>query len=101
MFVLGNFILALAKIMGALLTVYFWLIVARALISWVNPDPFNPIVQFLQKVTEPVLLPIRNRLMRRQFGMGLDLSPFIVILVIMFLENFLVNSLIDLAYRLK
>ena len=101
MFVLANLILTLAKIMGIIFSVYFWLITARALVSWVNPDPFNPLVQFLQKVTEPVLAPIRNKLMRVQLNLGLDFSPFIAILVIIFLENFLTTSLVEWAYRLK
>ena len=101
MILAANFILATANVLGILLTAYFWVIMARALVSWVNPDPFNPIVQILQKITEPVLAPIRNRLFRWQFNLGIDFSPFIVILIIIFLEKFLINSLVDLAYRLK
>jgi YggT family protein len=78
---------------------YFWIIIARALLSWVNPDPFNPIVRFLHRVTEPVLRPIRHRL--PMMGMGLDLSPMIVILAIYFLQAFLVESLRDLALSLR
>ena len=101
MILVANFILAAAKVLGIVLTAYFWLVTARALVSWVNPDPFNPIVQLLQKLTEPVLAPIRNRLFRWQLNAGIDFSPFIVILIIIFLENFLIASLVDLAYRLK
>jgi YggT family protein len=78
---------------------YFWVIIARAVISWVSPDPFNPIVRFLYRVTEPVLRPIRRRL--PTFQMGLDLSPMIVILAIYFLQSFLVESLRDLAVSLR
>jgi YggT family protein len=74
-----------------------WVIIARALISWVNPDPWNPIVQFLQRVTEPVLYPIRRRV---GFAMGIDLSPIIALLVIIFLQVALVQSLKDLAFRM-
>ena len=73
--------------------------VARAVLSWVNPDPFNPIVRFLYRVTEPVLRPIRRRL--PTMGMGLDLSPMLVILAIYFLQAFLVESLRDLALSLR
>ena len=99
MFVLSNLILALATLVYVVLQVYFWIIIARAVLSWVNPDPFNPIVRFLYRVTEPVLRPIRRRL--PTMGMGLDLSPMLVILAIYFLQTFLVGSLRDLAYSLR
>ena len=60
MFIMGNFITALVKIIDMGLTLYMWIIVARALISWVNPDPYNPIVMFLYRATEPVMAPIRR-----------------------------------------
>jgi YggT family protein len=99
MFVLSNLILALATLVYVVLQVYFWIIIARAVLSWVNPDPFNPIVRFLYRVTEPVLRPIRRRL--PTMGMGLDLSPMLVILAIYFLQVFLVESLRDLALSLR
>ena len=99
MFVLGNFIMALAKIIDMALTLYMWIIVARALISWVNPDPYNPIVRFLYRATEPVLAPIRRWLPLR--GLGIDISPIIVIALIIFLQSFLLKSLIELAYYMK
>lgn len=98
MFVLGNLIVALAKIIDVVLTLYMWVIIAQALISWVNPDPYNPIVRFLYRVTEPVLAPIRRWLPMR--GMGVDFSPLIVILVIYFLQWFLVKTMIQLAIYL-
>ena len=97
MFVAGNMLQALAVIVDYVLWLYMWVIIARALISWVNPDPWNPIVQFLQRVTEPVLYPIRRRL---GFAMGIDLSPIIALLVIVFLQVALVQSLKDLAFRM-
>lgn len=97
MFILSNVLQALAVILDYILWLYMWVIIARALISWVNPDPWNPIVQFLQRVTEPVLYPIRRRL---GFAMGLDLSPIIALLVIIFLQVALVQSLKDLAFRM-
>jgi len=77
------------------LTVYMWVIIIRALISWVSPDPYNPIVRFLYRVTEPVLRPVRRILPIG--GIGVDFSPLIVILVIYFLRIFLVRILIQLA----
>lgn len=98
MFVMSNLLLALAKILHIVLSVYMWLIIARAILSWVSPDPYNPIVRFLYSVTEPVLYAIRRRL--PVFFGGIDFSPMIVILVIIFLDNFVVPSLAGLAFRL-
>ncbi len=97
MFVLGNFIDGLAYVVNALLFIMYWLILVRALLSWVNPDPFNPIVQFLMRVTEPVLEPVRRLLP----PLPIDISPVIVFFIIMFLQKFLVNSLYGLAERLQ
>jgi YggT family protein len=80
MFLAGNLVAALANLVNIVLQAYFWIIIARAVLSWVNPDPFNPIVRFLYRVTEPVLRPIRRRLPTMQ--MGLDLSPMLVILAL-------------------
>jgi len=98
MFVFSNLV-AVARLLGLALTVYLFIIIARALISWVSPDPFNPLVRFLHRVTEPVLRPIRHRL--PMTGIGLDLSPMIVILVIYFVKWFLVESLTDLAVSVR
>ncbi len=95
----ANLLNAIAVVLDVVLTSYMWVIVARAVISWVNPDPYNPIVQFLYRVTEPVLRPIRRRL---SFGnIGIDFSPFIVILAILFLQYFLVASLKEAAIKIK
>src|SRR5271157_2474609 len=95
MFVLSNFIVALAKVIDIALTIYMWIIIFRALISWVNPDPYNQIVIFLYRFTEPVLRPIRKILPMR--NVGIDFSPVIVILVIIFLQYFLVETMIQMA----
>lgn len=99
MFVAGNLILALANLLHLVLQAYFWIIIARAVLSWVNPDPFNPIVRFLYRVTEPVLRPIRHRL--PTLSIGIDLSPMVVILAIFFLDSFLISTLRDLALSLR
>jgi YggT family protein len=75
-----------------------WIIIIRAILSWVNPDPYNPIVRFLHQITEPVLNPIRRRL---PFMGGVDISPIVVIFAIIFLQIFLVRTLSDIATRIK
>ncbi len=100
MFILANFIFALANILDILLTILYWLILIRALISWVNPDPNNPVVQFLYKTTEPILEPVR-RILPLNFRFGIDISPIIVFLLIMFLKSFLIRTLLDFGTRLK
>ena len=99
MFVLSNFLVAVAKILDIVLSIYMWIIIGRAVISWVNPDPYNPIVRFLNRVTEPVLYPIRRRL-PLHFG-GIDFSPIIVILAIIFAQSFLVRTLYQFAARMS
>jgi YggT family protein len=98
MFVLANFLNAIAYVLEFTLTIYMYIIIARAIISWVNPDPYNPIVSFLYRATEPVLYRVRRIL--PDMG-GLDLSPLIVLLVIFFLQKFVVNSMFELVNRLK
>jgi len=100
MFILSNFLVAAARILDIGLTILYWLILIRALISWVNPDPYNPIVQFLYKTTEPILYPIR-KLLPFSLRFGIDISPIIAFLAIMFLKSFLVRTLVDLAIRLR
>ena len=95
MFIFGNFLIAAARILDVVLTAYMWIIIIRAILSWVNPDPYNPIVRVLYQITEPVLNRVRSLIPLR--GMGIDLSPMIVLLAIIFLQNFLVPSLIELA----
>lgn len=99
MFILSNFIMAVAKVLGIVLNLYMWLIVIRAVASWFSPDPYNQIYIFLVRVTEPVLGYIR-RLLPLRAGM-LDLSPIIAILVIIFLQSFLVQSLYGIAMSLR
>ncbi|HSQ00961.1 MAG TPA: YggT family protein [Candidatus Dormibacteraeota bacterium] len=97
MFVLANFFVAVAGVLNLVLTLYLWIIIARALLSWVNPDPRNPIVRFLHNATEPILYPVRRAL---PYMGGVDLSPLVVIAAIYFMQIFLVGSLRDLAVRM-
>lgn len=98
MFVFRNVLLGTATVLDYVLWLYMWIIIARALISWVNPDPWNPIVQFLDRATEPVLAPIRRWMGWR---MGIDVSPIIAILILTFLQFAVVQSLKDLALRMN
>jgi len=99
MFIAENLVLAIAKILDIALTLYMWIIIARAVISWVNPDPYNPIVTFLYRITEPVLAPVRRWLPFR--NMGIDISPIIIIMAIIFLQTFLVRSMMQMATMLR
>lgn len=99
MFIVGNLILAIANILNIILEVYQWIIIIAAIISWVNADPYNPIVRFLYSVTDPVLRPIR-RIIGGRLG-PFDISPIIVILAIIFIQKFLIGSLIEMAYKIK
>ncbi|MCD6586642.1 MAG: YggT family protein [Desulfobacteraceae bacterium] len=99
MFILGNFIRALAEVANIGLTLFMWIVIAQALLSWVRPDPFNPIVRFINQVTEPLLYQIRRRI-PSAFG-GIDFSPIIVLLVVVFLKIFIVDSLLRLSMILS
>lgn len=95
MLILANFFEAIAVVLDYALTFYMWIVVAGAVLSWVSLDPYNPIVRFINMATEPVFHQIRKRL-PVNFG-GLDISPIVVILAIIFLQTFVVNSLHGLA----
>ncbi|OLC38021.1 MAG: hypothetical protein AUH81_04805 [Candidatus Rokubacteria bacterium 13_1_40CM_4_69_5] len=95
MFFFAYFVSALANLLNVVLVAYMWIIIARAIISWVSPDPYNPIVRFLHRATEPVLRPVRDRL--PTLAMGLDLSPMVVVLALYFLREFVVPVLYRIA----
>ena len=97
MFMLANLISAIAGVLNWVLTLYMYIVIARALVTWVNPDPRNPIVRFLYNATEPLLYRVRRVV---PYMGGIDFSPLVVIFGIYFLQAFLVGSLLDLAYRL-
>lgn len=97
MFVFNNLLAAIAKILDVVLSIFMWIVIARAILSWVSPDPYNPIVRFIHNITEPVLHQIRKRL-PLNFG-GIDFSPILVLLAVIFLQQFVVQSLYELALR--
>ncbi len=88
----GAFTAAVLDVLFAILSVIQWLVIIAAVISWVNPDPRNPIVQFLYRTTEPILRPFR-RLLPPGRTAGIDLSPILVILAIIFIRTFLARLL--------
>lgn len=98
MYLLGYFLMAAAKVMDVVLLFFMWVVIIRAVLSWVNPDPYNVIVRFIHSVTEPVLFPIRTKL-PINYG-GIDFSPIIVLLGVVFLRTFAVNSLMRMAASL-
>jgi YggT family protein len=99
MFLFANLLIAAAKVLSLALNIYMWIIIARAVLSWVSPDPYNPIVRFIHNLTEPVLYQIRRRL-PVVFG-GVDLAPVVVLLAIFFLEHFVVASLFEIATGMR
>ncbi|MCH8311872.1 MAG: YggT family protein [Nitrospinae bacterium] len=99
MYLIGNLLGATAKILDIALGIYLWVIIIRALLSWVNPDPYNVIVQFLYSITEPVMARVRQLL--PMSGVGIDFSPIIVILGIIFLQEFVVKSIAMFAIQMQ
>ncbi|OIO37731.1 MAG: hypothetical protein AUJ72_04025 [Candidatus Omnitrophica bacterium CG1_02_46_14] len=99
MFVMGNFINALAQVLSFIMDALWWLIIIRALLSWVSPDPNNPIVQFIERMTEPILYPLRQIV--PIYKIGLDISPILAILILYFLKIFVIQTLIGLSLRLQ
>ena len=99
MFIISNLLNAIASVLSLVLNLYMWIVIAAAVVSWVSPDPRNPIVRFLTGATEPVLYRVR-RLLPVYFG-GIDFSPIVVIAAIYFLQIFLVTSLRDLAWQMR
>jgi YggT family protein len=98
-FIIANFVAAVAQVLDYLLWAYVWILFGRVVVSWVNADPYNPIVRFLYNATEPVLMRIRRIL--PVYAGGFDLSPLVAWIAILFLQRFLVHSLYDLAYTLR
>jgi YggT family protein len=99
MFVIGNLVYALAHVIDIALSIYMWIVIISALVSWVNPDPYNPIVRFLYGITEPLFNFVRRHLPIPQIG--IDFSPLIVLLAIVFLQQFLVKTLLQISGALR
>jgi YggT family protein len=99
MFMLANLLVALGQVLDYGLWAYWWILLGRVLVSWVNADPYNPIVRFLYIATEPLLARVRRLL--PVYSGGFDLSPIVVWIGVIFLQRFLVQSLYDLAHTLR
>lgn len=99
MFILGDILVAVSKVLNIVLTFLWIVILARAILSWVNPDPYNPIVQFIHNVTEPILYQVRKRL-PFQFG-GIDISPVIVFLAIILIKEIIIHRLYVLGASIR
>ena len=98
MFVFGNFVTTLGYILDMLLTVYFWVIFVRVFLSWVRPDPYNPLVRTICKLVDPITYRI-SRIIPTRVGM-VDLAPFILMLIIIFFQKFLVRTIFDIGLRM-
>ncbi len=96
MFIFGYFLQATATVLHYVLYTYMLIVVARALLSWVSPDPYNPIVRFLHSATEPVLFRLRRALPLT--AGSIDFAPMILILALVFLDQFVVPTLMRIAY---
>ena len=96
MFVFSNILYAIAQVLLTLLEIYFWVIIAAAVVSWVRPDPYNPIVRTLHALTEPVLYRVRKWL-PFTFISGIDFSPVVVIIAIQLIKNIVIRSLLQIA----
>ena len=100
MFILANILGAAAKILHYVIFVYTWIIIIAAIISWVRPDPYNPIIRTLRALTEPVQWRVRKWL-PFVYVNGLDLSPIVIILALQFIDYAVVQSLAELAVRIR
>ncbi len=98
MYALGYLLIAIAKILNGLLWVYLWIVIIRALLSWVRPDPYNPIVRFINGLVDPVAYRI-SRIVPTRIGM-IDISPLILIVIVYFLQAFLVPVIHETGIRL-
>ena len=99
MYAVSNLLISVAKLLDILLSLYLWVVIIRALLSWVNPDPYNPIVRFLYQVTEPVFALVRRWFPWTAMG-GMDFAPMIIMLGIFFVQSFVVQTLIQFAHNL-
>jgi len=99
MFLVGNFLQALAFILDIGSRLYYWIIIIYALISWVNPNPYHPLVRFLRTICEPVLRPLRRIIPVSRWG--IDFTPLIAVILLVFLRKFLVPSFYQMSYRLR
>jgi len=89
-FIIGYLLQAISAVLGIALNIALIVVIARAILSWVSPDPYNPIVRIINQLSEPILFPIRKRV---PYMGGIDWSPIIALMIIYFLDIFLVQTL--------
>ncbi len=94
---MGMLIVALARILDLAFNIYIFIVVARALISWVSPDPYNPIVRFLHNATDPVLYRLRSLMPFLRAG-SFDFSPIVLLLLLSVVQQFVIGLLMQLAH---
>ena len=97
---LGYMVLAVARLLHMLITIYTFVVAAAVIISWVRPDPRNPIVRLLYQVTEPAFRQARRLIPRALYRTGLDFAPIIVFMALILVDTVIVNLLFDLSRQL-
>lgn len=97
MHAIGYLIISIAKILQLLLSIYTFVIAGAVIVSWVGADPYNPIVRFLNQMTEPVFWRIRKRLPGFFFKTGIDFTPMIVLVLLILIDNLGVGLLYELG----
>jgi YggT family protein len=100
MIVVSNALSAAATVLGSLLNIYFWIVIISAVLSWVKPDPYNPVVRALRLLTEPVFYRVRKWLPFTYMS-GLDFSPVIVLLAIELVNSIVIASMYQYALKLR
>ena len=101
MFIFANVLRGLAQVLEMVLWLYMWILIGRAIISWVNADPRNGIVRFLRSVTDPPVEMIRRRLPRNLRYYPLDVAFLVLVGLVVFAQYAVVQTLIDISVRLR
>lgn len=99
MFVIGDVLVGVGQVMNMLLEIYMWIVIVRAVLSWVHPDPYNPIVRFIYNMVDPVTNRL-SRILPMRIGL-VDISPIILIVAIYLMRLVVVRIIIDTGYRLR
>jgi YggT family protein len=99
MFVIGDVLVGVGQVLSMLLEVYMWIVIIRAVLSWVRPDPYNPIVRFIYGLVDPVTHRL-SRFFPTRVGM-VDISPIILIIAIYVMKLVVVRIIIDTGLRLR
>lgn len=101
MAILGNIFIALAKVISLIVGIYTFIVAGAVIVSWVRADPYNPIVNFLHQLTEPVFSKCRRFLPSILYRTGIDWTPMLVIIILIFLETIVSGTLRDIGMNLR